>query len=114
VVQRSCTDRGVEQASPKRQRLHRSTGEVNVGRMSPFDIPDRERRTFDGWCDEEPDCPCRAAVQVLPKPLLYGLPCGRCKAYYDAELKTCPVCRRTERVSPTEFSAIVHPKARAA
>src|SRR5271157_4632483 len=38
VVQRSCTDGGVEQASPKRQRLHRSTGEVNVGNMSPFDI----------------------------------------------------------------------------
>src|SRR5208283_3362099 len=38
VVQRSCTDGGVEQASPKRQRLHRSTGEVNLGNMSSFDI----------------------------------------------------------------------------
>src|SRR5271166_5814914 len=31
VVQRSRADGGVKQASPKRQRLHRSTGKVNVG-----------------------------------------------------------------------------------
>jgi hypothetical protein len=31
--------------------------------------------------------------------LLCGLPCARCRAYYGAELATCPVCKSTERVS---------------
>jgi len=75
--------------------------------------PDRERRSFDGWSDEEPES-VLPEIQGLPKPVLYGLPCARCKAYYDAKLKACPICRCTERVSPTQFSVIVHPKPRAA
>ena len=30
----------------------------------------------------------------------YGLPCAKCKAYYPADLKACPICRTTQRVSP--------------
>jgi hypothetical protein len=73
----------------------------------------RATRTFDGWSDEEPESVLRE-WQGPMKPILFGLPCARCKAYYDAELKACPVCRCTEQVSPTQFSVIVHPKARAA
>jgi hypothetical protein len=35
------------------------------------------------------------------KPELLGLPCVRCRAYYDANLTTCPICKCTERVQPT-------------
>lgn len=33
------------------------------------------------------------------KPVGYGLPCAKCKTYYSADLKACPVCKGTERVS---------------
>lgn len=35
-----------------------------------------------------------------PKPVGYGLPCAKCKTYYPANLKACPVCKSSERVSP--------------
>jgi hypothetical protein len=35
----------------------------------------------------------------------YGLPCSRCRAYYPADMKACPICRSTERVSPTAVAA---------
>jgi hypothetical protein len=31
----------------------------------------------------------------------YGLPCAKCHTYYAADLTACPVCKSTERVSPT-------------
>jgi hypothetical protein len=31
----------------------------------------------------------------------YGLPCAKCRTYYAADLTVCPVCKSTERVSPT-------------
>jgi hypothetical protein len=31
----------------------------------------------------------------------YGLPCSHCHAYYPADMRACPICRSTERVSPT-------------
>jgi len=34
-----------------------------------------------------------------PKPVGYGLPCAKCKTYYLANLKACPVCKSSERVS---------------
>jgi len=37
-----------------------------------------------------------------PKRVGYGLPCARCKAYYAADLSTCPYCQCAERVAPTE------------
>jgi hypothetical protein len=45
-------------------------------------------------------------VETLAAPLLgprrsgYGLPCAKCKTYYAADLRACPVCRTAERVSP--------------
>ncbi len=35
-------------------------------------------------------------------PTGYGLPCAKCRTYYSAALKSCPVCKTAERVSPTE------------
>jgi hypothetical protein len=31
----------------------------------------------------------------------YGLPCAKCRTYFAANLTTCPVCKGSERVSPT-------------
>jgi hypothetical protein len=50
----------------------------------------------------------RAVVKQPEAPLLgprrvgYGLPCSKCKTYYAADLKACPVCQATERVSPLD------------
>ncbi len=35
------------------------------------------------------------------KPMGYGLPCAKCRKYYAASLSACPVCKSTQRVSPT-------------
>jgi len=40
------------------------------------------------------------ARPIVPKPVGYGMPCANCKTYYAADLKTCPVCKAGERVSP--------------
>ena len=34
------------------------------------------------------------------KPIGYGLPCAKCRKYYEASLSACPVCKSTERMSP--------------
>lgn len=39
--------------------------------------------------------------QIGPKAAGYGMPCANCKTYYAFDLKACPVCKTTERVSPT-------------
>jgi hypothetical protein len=36
----------------------------------------------------------------------YGLPCSRCRAYYPADLKSCPICKCSERVSPAAVAAL--------
>jgi hypothetical protein len=42
-----------------------------------------------------------AAAPVLGlKAVGYGLPCLKCRTYYAANVKVCPVCQTTERVSP--------------
>jgi hypothetical protein len=69
-----------------------------------------EKHTFDSWSDEGPEAELPGPI----KPILFGLPCARCRAYYDAELKACPICRSTERVSPTACKVVIPPKARAA
>jgi hypothetical protein len=46
------------------------------------------------------------------KPVGYGLPCSRCHAYYPSDMHACPICKSTERVSPTH--PVVHPPASAA
>jgi len=43
------------------------------------------------------------------KPVGYGMPCSRCHAYYPADMQACPICKSTERVSPTQPAA--HPAA---
>jgi hypothetical protein len=35
-----------------------------------------------------------------PQAAGYGLPCANCRTYYLSTLKTCPVCKSPERVSP--------------
>ncbi len=41
------------------------------------------------------------ATGHMPKQVGYGLPCANCRTYYGADLPKCPVCKSTERVSPT-------------
>jgi hypothetical protein len=36
------------------------------------------------------------------RPVLYGLPCADCHAYYDANVTECPVCRSTHRITPSK------------
>lgn len=45
------------------------------------------------------------APRVAAKPVGFGLPCARCKTYYAANLKVCPVCKGTDRVSPDVVTA---------
>jgi hypothetical protein len=33
----------------------------------------------------------------------YGLPCAKCRTYYSADLKNCPICKSPERVAVTAF-----------
>jgi hypothetical protein len=35
----------------------------------------------------------------------YGLPCAKCRTYYPADLKSCPVCKTSERVEATATAA---------
>ncbi|HXY14475.1 MAG TPA: hypothetical protein VEI26_08250 [Terriglobales bacterium] len=39
--------------------------------------------------------------EVARKPVGYGLPCSKCRTYYPADLKACPICKSTERVTVT-------------
>lgn len=32
----------------------------------------------------------------------FGLPCAKCRTYYPADAKVCPVCKGAERVSPLD------------
>jgi hypothetical protein len=36
----------------------------------------------------------------------YGLPCSNCRAYYPADVDTCPICKSAERVSPRAIAAL--------
>jgi hypothetical protein len=53
--------------------------------------------------------PYKPAPDATPsqsaKSIGYGLPCSRCRAYYPADMTACPICRSTERVSPTAVAA---------
>ena len=46
-----------------------------------------------------------ATPQPAPKRTGYGLPCAYCRTYYAADLTACPICKSSERVSPTGASA---------
>jgi hypothetical protein len=69
--------------------------------------------TPDPWCDESPES-VFSELRGCPKPALLGLPCARCKVYYDADLDACPLCGCKWRVSPTPASPAVRPKLQAA
>jgi hypothetical protein len=49
--------------------------------------------------------PAQETPPQSAKSIGYGLPCSRCRAYYAADMKACPICRSTERVSPTAVTA---------
>jgi hypothetical protein len=50
-------------------------------------------------------------LDTLPPPrhIGYGLPCAKCKTYYAADMKVCPVCQSPQRVSPVESPVSVRP-----
>ena len=58
-------------------------------------------------CDKNPE----STLDDLsgPNHVLFGLPCARCRAYYDADLDACPICGCKERVSPTQGSRSAGP-----
>lgn len=45
------------------------------------------------------------APQSAPRRTGFGLPCAKCRTYYGADLKTCPVCKSGERVAVTAVPA---------
>jgi hypothetical protein len=47
------------------------------------------------------------APQIGPKRVGYGLPCSKCKTYYAADLKACPICKNPERISAKTISTPV-------
>lgn len=81
--------------------------DLKVNRTKP------EKREFDSWSDDEPESVLRG-WQGLSKPVLLGLPCARCKAYYESELKACPICSCPERVSSMAAQVTVQTRSRAA
>lgn len=38
------------------------------------------------------------SIDGNPKQVGYGLPCANCRAYYTANLTSCPICGSAERV----------------
>jgi hypothetical protein len=42
------------------------------------------------------------AAEAARKAAGYGLPCAKCRTYYSAEVKVCPVCKSSERVAVSE------------
>ncbi|MBZ5719640.1 MAG: hypothetical protein LAO03_04590 [Acidobacteriia bacterium] len=44
------------------------------------------------------------SADAAPRRVGYGLPCAKCRTYFAADLTTCPVCKSSERVSPTAVS----------
>lgn len=50
------------------------------------------------------NAPAGDPVAGVHQPAGYGLPCARCRIYYPADLKACPVCESSERVAVTAAS----------
>lgn len=44
--------------------------------------------------------PSRAHAANETKAAGYGLPCAECRAYYPADMQSCPICQSKQRVSP--------------
>lgn len=43
-------------------------------------------------------------AQASPAVRSYGLPCAKCRTYYDSKLDTCPVCKTSKRVAVDAIS----------
>jgi hypothetical protein len=59
--------------------------------FQPGVAPQRSERAVENVPDAEKLGPQRSG---------YGMPCAKCRTYYAADLRACPVCKSTERVSP--------------
>ena len=46
--------------------------------------------------------PARVEEPVISKQTGYGLPCSKCRTYYAADLRACPVCHEMKRASAVE------------
>lgn len=92
---------------------YRSWSCMNVGLIDEENVGRSDSAPLEGWFDESPDS-LLTQVHDRPQPILYGLPCARCRCYYDAQLKACPLCRCSERVSPTTFTPPLRANPRAA
>jgi hypothetical protein len=46
-------------------------------------------------------------IEGKPKQVGYGLPCANCRAYYGADLTSCPICGCVERV-PANGEVLAH------
>ncbi len=73
----------------------------------PVDIPvaprkrsrsTRARTKHESGSKKTPRWP-EISVDLQSKCVGYGLPCASCRAYYRADLLTCPICGCSERVS---------------
>jgi uncharacterized OB-fold protein len=51
------------------------------------------------WCDDSVE---ELETQAKAQPLLLGLPCAHCGAYFASQLTECPLCGCAERVKPNE------------
>ena len=60
----------------------------------------------DGSVKSAPDAAAPlSSPSVGLKPVGYGLPCIKCRTYYPANVRVCPVCQNSERVSPVVAAA---------
>jgi hypothetical protein len=47
--------------------------------------------------------------EITPRTVGYGLPCAKCRTYYAADLRACPICKSPQRVSPVETPVATAP-----
>jgi len=71
-------------------RAHRSALQTGQGMQRP------PRASIEGGAAAAP------APAPSPRRSYYGLPCAKCKTYYAADLRACPVCHASERVAPRD------------
>jgi len=79
-------------STPSSAPLGASTPAVAPVRSANSDVHTSERTTAAVSSPMRP---------VVPRATGYGMPCANCKTYYAFDLNVCPVCKTTERVSPT-------------
>jgi len=52
-----------------------------------------------------PDLHSTNFSEPAPQRIFYGLPCSNCGTYYGSDLSVCPICKSSERVSPSATPA---------